>query len=490
MIELNDYLDPFVYFETDCDEYYHQSLGRAMCENVTFKEAWTKIRTFIADILDWIVKWVKNIVSWVKKLFSNKKPKSVEQILTDLGIVSESDISSGKVVIPKSNDSTVTPMQPSDIGFALKPLMVSFQNDQSIRITFKHVVNSMTDNSYDGKIKGQNSGLSGVPKILHGLYKLGYGRPIVALYFIKNMDRSQDSLLAYCEGLDKQMANKGALYKASDSIDHFWIGAKEFADHNKDGCDVQISELEQFGKTLAKCSEHLKKYDDGNNSVDRDYFTAANKVSNMLAELQYGLNDITKSLRGVYVIDPSYCNTIRDVGVLSKFSEVMINSGIPSKYIGFNVYMASHGDIKGEGSPLEPVWGQSRVTLFPTNRTDIVYKVALNGTGIRSNRLEATTWASVQSTQYAVWFAGVTQITQNRCVLEMERVDTDKKGPIHKGVIVSDVRQQINEICDKLKLPNDLSTDIHPGNIGWKNGHVCIIDYGNSVSNLNAFNRT
>lgn len=473
-----------VYFETDCEEYYYQSLGNAICEKVSLKEAWKKVILFLADIIDWIVKWCGKIIKWIKGLFTKKQPRSAEQILVSLGVASQDDVDAKNIVVPKADDSEVTPMQPKDLDFALKPLMVSFKNDQSITISFQEVKASLMGSDKDMKIKGQDSGLSGIPKFFHALYKLELGRPIIALYYIKNIGQSQDQLLAYCKILYEEKTKNSSLVDLVNFTDKVWENARTFADQNKNGCDVKVSELERFGQTLSKCSELLRKYDESQTPMDKYWYTAASRVSSMIAELQYGLNDITRSLKGVYVMSPAHCNTIRDIGMLSKFAAKMIEAGIPSKYIGFNIYMASHGDLKGQGSALNPVWGQSRVTLFPIKNDKVVYKIALNGTGVRSNRIESSSWATIQSSNYSEWFAAVNAVTKNRCVVEMERVNTDKKGHVHKASIVEEVREKVKSICQELNLPNDLSIDIHVGNIGWKNNHACVIDYGNGVSNL------
>lgn len=58
----------------------------------------------------------------------------------------------------------------------------------------------------------------------------------------------------------------------------------------------------------------------------------------------------------------------------------------------------------------------------------------------------------------------------------MKRCDTDKHGFLHKSVVTNECRQKLQQICDDCGA--NAVIDIHPMNIGWDNGHYCVIDYG------------
>lgn len=91
----------------------------------------------------------------------------------------------------------------------------------------------------------------------------------------------------------------------------------------------------------------------------------------MIGKLRYDTNPILEALALIH--DESRYNFVNSLGdaLESKdfitFCNKMISDGIPPKFIANNCYLAASSEMNTVGSKDKPIWGQTRLVLFPKN---------------------------------------------------------------------------------------------------------------------------
>ena len=173
-----------------------------------------------------------------------------------------------------------------------------------------------------------------------------------------------------------------------------------------------------------------------------------------------------------------------DIETLSKFVEECIRGAIPTKYIANNVYLISHPDLKGDGSQgndKNPIWGQTRLVLFPMKTESIVYKIAISGIGIRANKSEYMITQKFSNIPEAInLIAKIIDKTSNSVIISAKRLKTLPKEEWTKeyGKEVIAMKEKLRKIQNKHKLPIDMTKDIHRFNVGYDDDIMKVIDYG------------
>lgn len=257
----------------------------------------------------------------------------------------------------------------------------------------------------------------------------------------------------------------------------------EYLDLNK-GWTMTLDELMEFQKKLNTLNEKIKSIDipemnaliargDKNSKI----LEVINNIAFTLSKVQMGMNSITSAVQNAYIIDAKYMNRIKNTETLSKFVGSCINAGIPPKYIGYNIYVASNAVIKGDGSHGDennPIWGQSRVVLFPED-TSKIHKIALSGWGLRANKSEKLVSDKFKQVGDTSLIATVTSGTKNQVIIDAERVDTSK--PVSDNDI-SKLRDAIVDFAQRHNIPLKLDEDLHEDNVAYRNGKPIAIDYG------------
>lgn len=464
------------------------------------KEVGRSMKLGLANVIDWISKWCKKIVDWFRNIFRGKDPKSAAQIMTELGVVKKKgedyyDKSGKKIVIPSSTDSTVKPLAITDVSQLTSKIQAGINKDlDSVTVTWNDVVFSDIFPAFQGAMKS-NGSYGALSRLILSLKNEDCCA--AAVYWITNQDgchkilddemqRVQQMILLgkKARSSPQNRSTYGPAWQRSGtkSVDNrnriATISQKSFKFYQQHprGFSIKMSEIIDFQKRIAGYTKIINEVDSDSayeNTLSKDF---VQYITILFQVIQKGLNSLTGAFKGIYTIPAQYCNSIRTLDVLDAFAGKMITSGFPSKYITFNLYMASHGDLKGKGDTLAPVWGQSRCVFFPERDKNVVYKIAVNPSGIRANRVEQTTWEKVKNHQDASWFAPVLAVEKASCVLTMKRCDTDKHGFVHKSIVTNECRLKLQQICDDCGA--NAVMDIHPMNIGWDNGHYCVIDYG------------
>ena len=244
---------------------------------------------------------------------------------------------------------------------------------------------------------------------------------------------------------------------------------------------VTLKQMKEFQIKLNKIMKMLEVVDvpyDNININNQSYISALNGFAGFAAALQMGMNTVSGALQSVYIIDGKYVGAIDNIDKLSEFIAKCIEIGVPPKYVSYNAYLISTPTIKGDGSEGDedsPRWGQSRVVLFPKNNDNLVYKVALSGFGIRSNKSETLISQKFVSNGGGDLLSEVLYNTPNSAIISAQRVIV-RKTPNHNDI--NKLKDRLIEFTKDHSIPLDITADIHEDNVGYKNGHCVAIDYG------------
>lgn len=218
-------------------------------------------------------------------------------------------------------------------------------------------------------------------------------------------------------------------------------------------------------------------------------------TKDLFSKLTIASNLISSELTGLFLVDSKFENSINDINTLSLFVDGMINSGIPSSYVGYNTWFVMSKQFKDSDVFIDlnnnstvPAWGHSRIVFYPPENGDTkVMKVALSSHGIASNKREMQLTNAYKNLNIRLEdgrplveiLAKTEAISKNGCITVCERIIPCKNGSeaFELEKIVQSIPAKINKALS--------ITDIHSGNIGYtftKNGNIWkILDYGDSI---------
>lgn len=495
---LNEYNVVFENGDTFVDELITEFATRP---SVKVKNVLKTIIDAGLKVLKWIGKALANIGKWILGMFKRKtkttpdkvissvvKSKgtnsksgttNIEQIKKDVassltisskassnGSNTSSNVMSAiksvtvapkKVNIP-SNPKSVTKM--TDATVLTKPLLLEF--DAHGRDKVKINLNSLFLNT--GGVKGQD--MAGCACIM---LTLCY---IFESTLVSDMSKIMDLLI-------DDNGNDPAQSKTLELVEQYNSKVNNLAQRiNIDnGIEITVDQVTKVSKDVNSLMDKFGELA----SVDFETTSSTHLkvVNDMLSHLnimQMSINALTRAMNGVYTIDEKYLQSIDDIGVLDNFVKGLIDGGIPSKYIGHNVYLASSKNIhSGKGDKDNPIWGQSRVVLFPPDESK-VYKIALSGWGIKANESELEIYQKASRTKYSKIFARTMGMESNGCVNTMERIPSDREPSV---MTVMKIKALLGDFMDDCHVNLDLTADIHEGNVGIRrDGSSCCIDYG------------
>lgn len=176
-----------------------------------------------------------------------------------------------------------------------------------------------------------------------------------------------------------------------------------------------------------------------------------------------------------------YKNTINDFDTMTKFIKEMIAKGIPAKYIMMNAYIVATDKINSLDSGMDaslPVSGESRGILFPKDNR-FIFKFALSGWGINSNKAEYTMYDRIKNIPVAKYFAKTQSEYDHYTGILCERIHGNTLRDSNRTVNVTRFRNNINAELQKNNIDITVE-DLHEGNIMVDNStnELKIIDYG------------
>ncbi len=256
--------------------------------------------------------------------------------------------------------------------------------------------------------------------------------------------------------------------------------------------EIQLNDLFEFQKKVDAMCELCEKYDlymkalnvsgrfkDDKKAryVNKTYLDILNEMAWSCVELQGGLHAIANGLTGVYQVGMQYWETVDNPKLLAAFVEEAILTGMPGKYVVRNIYRICKANIKGDPDLDSPIMGFGRLTLIPEG--DIIYKVAINRYGIRSNKndfivLDAVN--KVNDPKLSNMFADTVTKYGNYSVNVVEKVKAGKKyePSMPKAMQLADY---INGRLKKAGVNLEIM-DIKSDAFGQRDGNYVILDYG------------
>ena len=239
--------------------------------------------------------------------------------------------------------------------------------------------------------------------------------------------------------------------------------------------------IENLSKKVNNMFRKLNFADDLK-AVDRFKNTnILNDWINFISQMQLRINAFTTAFyRDRYYLSMKYRNTIDDLFTMSRFVKAMIAKGIPAKYIMMNAYIAATDKINSlsSGDNSVPVSGESRGILFPEDSKHI-FKFALSGWGITSNKAEYDMYNKIKSMPIAKNFAKIEQEYGIFTGILCERIHGDTLDNSNRTVDVDAFRNRINSELKKNNV-DIVVEDLHRGNIMFddRSKELKIIDYG------------
>lgn len=246
-----------------------------------------------------------------------------------------------------------------------------------------------------------------------------------------------------------------------------------------------VDEIKSFQSQFGKLHKRLLQVFDADIDYSRYPNLTARLTSfgNELADIQMSLNYVTSQILQSNHLQQRFWGTVNDAKLLAKFVKACINAGIPYKFMMYNTWLICSNDLRG-GDQYAPTWGQSRGVFFPTSKPNIIYKIALSGWGVTSNKTEADITRILKKTGNSddiKLIPAVLDQFENYAVIEMERLKIDKSKTTNEHELVERFREALKRYNQHNNKNVDIEiTDTHSENIGWdtnRNGPV-FIDYG------------
>jgi len=439
-----------------------------------------KLMGLIRKLISWCsIQWTK-LVNFFKKMFLRKAAKTTDQLIVEMGIsrktAKEKYGTTQRIQIPKDESSTMSIEDHIDLVF--RPLQLEFGEDKrTIKFT---LLGLMLKDGYhvgQGPIKAQK----------YAFPRMGaFGMCMEMI----NDPSKRDLITQLCRIVESRQLTEDFSTKSTELFDWYSKAAAQDLGGMIKRYEVSIDKIADFQRWLNETDQIIKQIEDPATSMETPdkpafgffYNTYVlqylNNLSGILAGLQMTMNGITASISNVYMIDASYYGAISDVKQLGIFVKKCIDSGLPSKYLAYNAYLISDRSIRGEMSDARhPVWGQSRVTFFPPTNEAIVHKIALSGWGIRANYSERQVSDAIKNAGGDNLIAIVVGGTDDNTIIDAERLKSIKPIMVNPTKLLN-LKKQLDDLIIKKNLPHNITSDIHKGNVGLKNGNLAALDYG------------
>lgn len=304
-------------------------------------------------------------------------------------------------------------------------------------------------------------------------------RDVDAMYYMCQDFVGRASISDYAKDAAAQkLQNKGGFVGAgSASYDKLTITMDQLVDFQKkvDQMCVLGEKFDNYLEPL-NVSENFRQNHKAN-AVKKSYMTILNDMAWACVELQGGLHAIANGLTAIYEVGAQYFDTVDNPKMLAAFIEEAIKTGMPGKYIVRNVYNICRANIKGNPKVDSPIMGFGRLTLIPEG--DIIYKVAINRYGIRSNKNDFIVLDAVRKIgdpNFTAMFADTVTKYGDYAVNVVEKVQAGHKFEPNR-ITASNLANTINGRFKKEGI-NLKINDIKPDAFGQRGGKYVILDYG------------
>lgn len=450
----------------DCDssifqEYYimESSDDTSQHKNI-FKSIWKTI----LKILTWVKDQFLRLVRLMQNIFNIKNIKATaDQVCEKLHLKRKKSVNENKKTISMDVEHGNTIKQEDIvIDDVVKPLLLEITGNNSICIRPSNVY--FDGLIIDTKVAGNRKVLT--PSAIITAYYLLSNKGNLFLesldVFIDKISKGEDF-----DKIDKILKNEINSYNSYFTKYKYLFFTKSF--------NIKQDVVIEFQKKINDYLIRLKTIEYSKFEDKQELFQSLLNISNILFGAQLGLNTIASSMKKIYTIDGCYFDTVDDINILSNFVKELITAGVPSKYIAYNSFLISNDNLKGRANIKRPLMGQTRLVFRPNKL--YVYKIALNGSGIDSNRNEQTVSKDLEKDSEIVkLIAPVFDVTDGSVIIKMKNIisNGNKPSKYQRDMMVN----KLNDYCKSQKLGYYI-IDIHVNNalLDMDNNPV-IIDYG------------
>lgn len=247
---------------------------------------------------------------------------------------------------------------------------------------------------------------------------------------------------------------------------------------------ISMKDLSNFIKDLDKSVYNIDTFADTKNKVynfSKTTISNMNKLSDFLLRLQVSLNMLSSSLDTNFIVDYKFFGCIKSVKLLDKFVAYCIKNGLPPKYIAYNTWLVANECIRGKGDKYKPIWGQTRFIFFPPGGK-VVYKIAMSGIGITSNKAEERTSKIFVDMGRVDLIAPIVKTWENNTIVAMEAIKSKGKPSL---VECAAYTKRCNEVIKDYEKTHNVKLNIkisdqHADNVKYDINNKCYrsIDYG------------
>lgn len=464
-----DMIDPMSYFKEDGQRFCEDTLREAT-EGATKKNVFQKLWEAIKKFWKWICKKFSQMTNFLRaKLGRNKKTKTADQIAEE--VLQNTD--NPNPPSPANADAT----QPIKIEIPADPKS-EIKMDETIDLAFKELWAKIEKDGKKvtfGYAKTNESKKGGAAK------EAGHN-PAIALRLI-NDPTLLPAIMKCVDLIAADTINVIALGDAWSKCEQI-INTPTHTINMTADLDQLVAANNTMNEIAAKI-DTVNDIDENNPKFqDRTVIAIVNKIVMYCARMQFSVNALTNNVGAMYRIDARYNGMITNLADMEKFVMKCIEAGMPYKYIGQNMYVIASKNIKGtsgKGSEKKPIWGQTRVVMFPDD-TNIIYKVAMNTLGVKTNIAEENILERFKGSSFEQYFPMMRSATPKSCIIAWERLDTDRGASQNQ---ILQLRNKIATGIDVKKLPIDITRDFHDGNVAWRGNTLVFCDFGGFAARHN-----
>ena len=453
----------FEKFEPDGEKFLESAYTEASV-GATVKNVISRAFELMKKLLKWISTKMQQFYRWITG--TKEQTKSADAIIHDVGIKPNDDVpdnigsNENNEIVMKYRETISGPIKTEKIPVHIDPMIASLEKDS---IVIEVMNPTPRDNSLNKK-RHQDWFLDSA---------------FIAV-LIDEIGDIKNKFSRFIKAL--QNPSGASIQSLKDDLDSVFSKQKDPSRHTKSKYTFTTGAVENLTKNINEMFAELDTIKDPKIIDQINNTNLLNSWINFMSQVQLRINAFTMAYyRNRYYISMKYKNTINDFDTMSKFIKEMIAKGIPAKYIMTNAYIVATDKINSLDSGMSestPVSGESRGILFPKDDR-YIFKFALSGWGINSNKAEYTMYDRIKNIPVAKYFAKMQSEYNGYAGILCERIHGKTLDDSNRAVNVNQFKNSINAELRKNNI-DIVVEDLHEGNIMFDDRakELKIIDYG------------